>query len=157
MVFQHSMWLSPCRPCFVALWRQAIPSMTAGGGRERDALRGHRAPAHGRAVGAFAHGVDQREAAVVPGAARRDDRRAGRGRLRSAAHSAYPFMRDGDGDGVVCESRGRRARRQVQPASPRAPGTRCGPYRNCTALRRDRGRCDTRRRGHDKYGQVCER
>ena len=62
-------------------------------------------------------------------------------------HPAYPFMRDGDGDGVVCES-GRRRASPARPApSPRATGAGCGPYRNCTALRRDhpngvpRGHC----------------
>ena len=52
-------------------------------------------------------------------------------------HPAYPFMRDGDGDGVVCESGSRRAAPTSPPASPSAAGAGCGPYRNCTALRRD--------------------
>ena len=67
-------------------------------------------------------------------------------------HPAYPFMRDGDGDGVVCESGSRRASPASSPASPRASGAGCGPYRNCTALRRDhpngvpRGHCAYQRR-----------
>ena len=52
-------------------------------------------------------------------------------------HPAYPFMRDGDGDGVVCESGSRGSSPTSPPASPRASGAGCGPYRNCTALRRD--------------------
>ena len=79
-------------------------------------------------------------------------------------HPAYPFMRDGDGDGVVCESgRRRRASPTSPPASPRASGG-CGPYRNCTALRRDhpngvpRGHCAYQRRmDRDNDGRACER
>ena len=41
-------------------------------------------------------------------------------------HPAYPFMRDGDADGVVCESSGRRAAPTGPPASPRASGAGCG-------------------------------
>ena len=37
-------------------------------------------------------------------------------------HPAYPFMRDGDGDGVVCESGRRRASPTRPPPSPRASG-----------------------------------
>ena len=37
-------------------------------------------------------------------------------------HPAYPFMRDGDGDGVVCESGLRRTSPTSSPASPRASG-----------------------------------
>ena len=77
-------------------------------------------------------------------------------------HPAYPFMRDGDG--VVCES-GRRGVSPVSsPSSPRASGTGCGPYRNCTALRRDhptgvrRGHCSYQRRmDRDNDGRACER
>ena len=67
-------------------------------------------------------------------------------------HPAYPFMRDGDGDGVVCESGSRRTSPASPAASPRASGAGCGPYRNCTALRRDhpngvpRGHCAYQRR-----------
>ena len=42
-------------------------------------------------------------------------------------HPAYPFMRDGDGDGVVCETGSRRASPASPPASPRASGAGCGP------------------------------
>ena len=79
-------------------------------------------------------------------------------------HPAYPFMRDGDGDGVVCESGSRRASPVSPPASPRASGAGCGPYRNCTALRRDhpngvpRGHCAYQRRmDRDNDGRTCER
>ena len=79
-------------------------------------------------------------------------------------HPAYPFMRDGDGDGVVCESGSRRTSPASQPASPRASGAGCGPYRNCTALRRDhpngvpRGHCAYQRRmDRDNDGRACER
>ena len=77
-------------------------------------------------------------------------------------HPAYPFMRDGAGDGVVCESGSRRG--TIPPASPRASGAGCGPYRNCTALRRDhpngvpRGHCAYQRRmDRDNDGRACER
>ena len=79
-------------------------------------------------------------------------------------HPAYPYMRDGDGDGVVCESGSRRTSPASQPASPRASGAGCGPYRNCTALRRDhpngvpRGHCAYQRRmDRDNDGRACER
>ena len=79
-------------------------------------------------------------------------------------HPAYPFMRDGDGDGVVCESGSRRASPTSSPASPPASGAGCGPYRNCTALRRDhpkgvpRGHCAYQRRmDRDNDGRACER
>ena len=79
-------------------------------------------------------------------------------------HPAYPFMRDGDGDGVVCESGNRRASPARPAPSPRATGTGCGPYRNCTALRRDhpngvpRGHCAYQRRmDRDNDGRACER
>ena len=80
-------------------------------------------------------------------------------------HPAYPFMRDGDGDGVVCESGGsRRSSPTSPPASPRASGSGCGPYRNCTALRRDhpsgvpRGHCAYQRHmDRDNDGRACER
>ena len=79
------------------------------------------------------------------------------------SHPAYAFMRDGDGDGVVCESGGR-----ASPADPlsRSVGAQsgCGPYRNCTALRRDhpngvsRGHCAYQRRmDRDNDGRACER
>ncbi len=75
-------------------------------------------------------------------------------------HPAYPFMRDGDGDGVVCESgRGRRLPARASPAG----GSGCGPYPNCTALRRDhpggvsRGHCAYQRRmDRDNDGRACE-
>ena len=79
-------------------------------------------------------------------------------------HPAYPFMRDGDGDGVVCESGSRRATPTSPLASPRTSGAGCGPYRNCTALRRDhpngvpRGHCAYQRRmDRDNDGRACER
>ena len=79
-------------------------------------------------------------------------------------HPAYPFMRDGDGDGVVCESGSRRTSPTSSPAAPRAAGAGCGPYRNCTALRRDhpngvpRGHCAYQRRmDRDNDGRACER
>jgi len=79
-------------------------------------------------------------------------------------HPAYPFMRDGDGDGVVCETGSRRASPASPPASPRASGAGCGPYRNCTALRRDhpngvtRNHCAYQRRmDRDNDGRACER
>ena len=79
-------------------------------------------------------------------------------------HPAYPFMRDGDGDGVVCESGSRGVSPVGSPSSPRASGTGCGPYRNCTALRRDhpngvpRGHCAYQRRmDRDNDGRACER
>ena len=79
-------------------------------------------------------------------------------------HPAYPFMRDGDGDGVVCESASRGVSPVSSPSSPRASGTECGPYRNCTALRRDhptgvpRGHCAYQRRmDRDNDGRACER
>ena len=78
-------------------------------------------------------------------------------------HPAYPFMRDADGDGVVCESGGGRATSQPQRA-PRATARGCGPYRNCTALRRDhpngvpRGHCAYQpRMDRDNDGRACER
>ena len=78
-------------------------------------------------------------------------------------HPAYPFMRDGDGDGVVCESGGRAS--PVAPsAGPAGAQSGCGPYRNCTALRRDhpngvsRGHCAYQRRmDRDNDGLACER
>ena len=78
-------------------------------------------------------------------------------------HPAYPFMRDGDG--VVCESGSRRAAPTGPPTSPRASEAGCGPYRNCTALRRDhpngapRGHlCGYQRRmDRDNDGRACER
>ena len=52
-------------------------------------------------------------------------------------HPAYPFMRDGDGDGVVCESGGRSSVAASPSQGRGGAGSGCGPYRNCTALRRD--------------------
>ncbi len=79
-------------------------------------------------------------------------------------HPAYPFMRDGDGDGVVCESDGSRPPGVAPAARPGRPGPECGPYRNCTALRHDhpdgvrRGHCAYQRRmDRDDDGWACER
>lgn len=41
-------------------------------------------------------------------------------------HPAYPYMRDGDGDGVVCESNGRRSQRATTRPR-RAPSSSAGP------------------------------
>ena len=78
-------------------------------------------------------------------------------------HPAYPFMRDGDGDGVVCETGGR-ASPPAPSAGPAGARSGCGPYRNCTALRRDhpngvpRGHCAYQRRmDRDNDGRACER
>lgn len=78
-------------------------------------------------------------------------------------HPAYPFMRDADGDGVVCEARGG-SRASSQPRQPARAASDCGPYRNCTALRRDhpngvsRGHCAYQRRmDRDNDGRACER
>ena len=62
-------------------------------------------------------------------------------------HPAYPFMRDGDGDGVVCES-GSAAR---TPSPARLGRT----YRNCTELRRDHPNGVPR--GHPAYQQRMDR
>ena len=83
----------------------------------------------------------------------------------SRDHPAYSFMRDGDGDGVVCESASERAAPgRPRTTAPRASGGTCGPYRNCTALRRDhpngvrRGHCAYQRRmDRDNDGRACER
>ena len=79
-------------------------------------------------------------------------------------HPAYPFMRDGDGDGVVCESGSSRAAPPRAPAAGRATGAGCGPFPNCTALRRvhpngvQRGHCAYQRRmDRDNDGWACER
>ena len=79
-------------------------------------------------------------------------------------HPAYPFMRDGDGDGMVCESRSQRSVPAHAPAARDASGTGCGPFRNCTALRRvhpngvRRGHCAYQRRmDRDNDGWACER
>ena len=79
-------------------------------------------------------------------------------------HPAYPFMRDGDGDGVVCESGSSRSSSPPPAARPAPTRTACGPYRNCTALRRDhpsgvrRGHCAYQRRmDRDNDGWACER
>ena len=79
-------------------------------------------------------------------------------------HPAYPFMRDGDGDGVACESGSTRSSPAAPAVSP-APGrAACGPYRNCTALRADhpngvrRGHCAYQSRmDRDNDGWACER
>ena len=79
-------------------------------------------------------------------------------------HPAYPFMRDGDGDGVVCESGSSRSSPRTPADRPAPTQTACGPYRNCTALRRDhpngvrRGHCAYQRRmDRDNDGWACER
>ena len=79
-------------------------------------------------------------------------------------HPAYPFMRDGDGDGVVCESGSSRTSPAPPAARPAPAQAACGPYRNCTALRRDhpngvrRGHCAYQRRmDRDNDGWACER
>ena len=79
-------------------------------------------------------------------------------------HPAYPFMRDADGDGVVCESGGSRTPLARPSARPAPAQGGCGPYRNCTALRRDhpngvrRGHCAYQRRmDRDNDGWACER
>ena len=79
-------------------------------------------------------------------------------------HPAYPFMRDGDGDGVVCEARSSRTSPAPAAARPAPAQAACGPYRNCTALRRDhpngvrRGHCAYQRRmDRDNDGWACER
>ncbi len=80
-------------------------------------------------------------------------------------HPAYPFMRDTDGDGVVCESGGGgQAPARVRPPETTArPGCE-QPYRNCTALRRDHPRgvasdhCAYRpSMDRDRDGWACER
>lgn len=78
-------------------------------------------------------------------------------------HPAYPFMRDADGDGVVCESGSSRSSPRTPVARPAPTQTGCGPYRNCTALRRDhpsgvrRGHCAYQRRmDRDNDGWACE-
>ena len=69
-------------------------------------------------------------------------------------HPAYPFMRDSDGDGVVCES-GSAAPSSAAPASPLTPARGRGPYRNCTELRRDHPNGVAR--GHPAYQQRMDR
>ena len=104
--------------------------------------------------------IDQREAdaldQVLAGCASTE--------LITFARGAVPTPAAPNGDGVVCESGSRRASPASQPASPRASGARCGPYRNCTALRRDhpngvpRGHCAYQRRmDRDNDGRACER
>ena len=51
-------------------------------------------------------------------------------------HPAYPFMRDGDGDGMVSESGWAFPPPAKPEGPPSAPHAR-GPYRNCTELSRD--------------------
>ena len=79
-------------------------------------------------------------------------------------HPAYPFMRDGDGDGIVCESGSSRSSPRTPAARPAPTQTACGPYRNCTALRLDhpngvrRRHCAYQRRmDRDNDGWACER
>ncbi len=72
-----------------------------------------------------------------PAVPRRPSSQRGLPRSAKADVDAYPFMRDGTGDGVVCESGRRRASPTRPPPAPRASGAGGGPYRNCTALRRD--------------------
>ena len=69
-------------------------------------------------------------------------------------HPAYPFMRDGDGDGVVCES-GSAAPSSAAPASPPPAARGRAPYRNCTELRRDHPNGVAR--GHPAYQQRMDR
>ena len=78
-------------------------------------------------------------------------------------HPAYPFMRDGDGDGVVCES-GSASPVLAAPAPPPGPASTGRTYRNCTELRRDhpngvpRGHpAYQRRMDRDNDGRACER
>ena len=60
-------------------------------------------------------------------------------------HPAYPFMRDGDGDGVVCESGSSRAAPGVRQAAGRAAAAGCGPFPN-----------SQRRMDRDSDGWACE-
>ena len=118
--------------------------------READALDQVLAGCESTALVTFARGAVPVAAAAATGSpeavATWDDN--GNGRVSCAearahgiapvmrGHPAYPFMRDGDGDGVVCESGGRAS--PVAPsAGPAGAQSGCGPYRNCTALRRD--------------------
>ncbi len=67
-------------------------------------------------------------------------------------HPAYLFMRDGVGDGMVCES-GSGCRLPTR-ASP-ADGGGCDPYPSCTALRRDHPGGVSR--GHCAYQRLIDR
>ena len=145
--------------------------------READALDQVLAGCESTALITFARGAVPVAAAAAAGSpeaiAAWDDN--GNGRVSCAEarahgiapvmrdHPAYPFMRDGDGDGVVCET-GRRASPATPPARPAGAQSGCGPYRNCTVLRRDhpngvpRGHCAYQRRmDRDNDGRACER
>ena len=67
-------------------------------------------------------------------------------------YPAYPFMRDGDGDGVVCESGAAAPARAAPPPSPASTGR---TYRSCTELRRDHPNGVPR--GHPAYQQRMDR
>ena len=111
--------------------------------READALDQVLAGCESTALVTFARGAVPVAAAAATGSpeavATWDD--DGNGRVSCAearahgiapvtrGHPAYPFMRDGDGDGVVCESGGRAS--PVAPsAGPAGAQSGCGPYRN---------------------------
>ena len=103
-----------------------------------------------------------------------DDNRNGRVSLRGSS-----IARDRSGDarpsGACVHAGRRRRRRGVRVRQPErvagkfavvaaGVGTGCGPYRNCTALRRDhptgvpRGHCAYQRRmDRDNDGRACER
>ena len=117
--------------------------------READALDQILAGCTSTELITFARGeVPAAAAASVPEAiAAWDDNRNGRVSCAEARahgiapvtrdHPAYPFMRDGDGDGVVCESGSRSVSPASSLSSPRASGTGCGPYptaRRCGAI-----------------------
>ena len=142
--------------------------------READALDQVLAGCASTELVTFARGEVPATVRVPEAIAAWDDNRNGRVSCAEARahgiapvtrdHPAYPFMRDGDGDGVVCESGSQRAAPTGPPTSPRASGAGCGPYRNCTALRRDhpngvpRGHCAYQRRmDRDNDGRACER
>ena len=78
-------------------------------------------------------------------------------------HPAYAFMRDGDRDGVVCESDSSRSSPRTPPARPSPTTTAYGPYRNCTPLKGDhpnsvrRGQCAYQRHmDRDNDGWACD-
>ena len=137
------------------------PLSTGAGPRRARPRRGDRAPGHPQHTARLAHvrltgrrrPLPVEQPATVPVTASPavrvpeaiavwDDNRNGRVSCAEARahgiapvtrdHSAYPFMRDGDGDGVVCETGSRRASPTSPPASPRASGAGCGPHRNCS-------------------------
>ena len=107
--------------------------------READALDQVLAGCESTALITFARGVVPVAAAAAPGSpeaiAAWDDN--GNGRVSCAeahahgiapvtrGHPAYPFMRDGDGDGVVCETGGRAS----PTASPSRPADAQGAWR----------------------------